>query len=61
MNRSRDTTARSHRAFLDGADPQRDRRRSSALVQYVLSIDNDTPVIPMPPLGPGGGVLCAKP
>jgi cytochrome c peroxidase len=46
--------------FLDGADPQRDRK-VAALVQYVLSIDNDLPAIAIPPLGPGGGVLCATP
>jgi len=33
----------------------------SALVQFILSIDNDTETIAIPPLGPQGGVLCAKP
>jgi cytochrome c peroxidase len=46
--------------FLDAADPKR-AEKVSALIQYVLSIDNDAPTIPVPPLGPQGGVLCAKP
>jgi cytochrome c peroxidase len=59
-----DTFGGHHKAlaptFLDALDPQRDHK-VAALVQYVLSIDNDTPAIPIPALGPGGGVLCATP
>lgn len=47
-------------AFLAAADPQR-AEKVSALIQFVLSIDNDAPTIAIPPLGPQGGVLCAKP
>jgi YVTN family beta-propeller protein len=59
-----DTFSGHHRAlaptFLDAADPARaDKVR--ALVEYVLSIDDDTPTIAIPPLGPNGGDLCAKP
>lgn len=46
--------------FLDSADPKR-AEKVSALVAYVLSIDNDAPTIAIPPLGPQGGQLCAKP
>ncbi len=46
--------------FLDAADPQRaDKVR--ALVEFVLSIDEDTAPIAIPALGPNGGELCAKP
>jgi hypothetical protein len=31
------------------------------LVMYLLSIDEATPVVPLPALGPGGGDLCAAP
>lgn len=47
-------------AFLAASDPQR-AEKVSQLVQFILSIDNDTPTIATPPLGPQGGVLCAKP
>ena len=47
-------------AFLAASDPQR-AEKVSQLIQFVLSIDNDTPTIAIPPLGPQGGVLCAKP
>ena len=46
--------------FLDAADPER-AEKVSALIQFILSIDNDSPTIAIPPLGPQGGVLCAKP
>jgi cytochrome c peroxidase len=47
-------------AFLAASDPQR-AEKVSQLVQFILSIDNDAPTIAVPPLGPQGGVLCAKP
>lgn len=47
-------------SFLAASDPDR-ALKVSQLVQYILSIDNDTPTVAIPPLGPQGGVLCAKP
>jgi hypothetical protein len=46
--------------FLDASDPQR-QEKVSALVQFILSIDEDADVIPVPPLGPGGGDFCSAP
>jgi cytochrome c peroxidase len=46
--------------FLAAADPER-AQKLGALVQYILSIDNDAETVPVPPLGPQGGVLCAAP
>ena len=45
-------------AFLDAADPDRATKVQN-LIQFLLSIDEDTEVIPTPALGPDGGVLCA--
>jgi len=47
-------------AFLSPSDPQR-TEKINALIQYILSIDNDKPTIPVPVLGPEGGVLCKTP
>lgn len=46
--------------FLAASDPDR-AAKVSALVEYVLSIDNDAETIAIPPLGPKGGRLCAAP
>jgi hypothetical protein len=46
--------------FLDAADPAR-ADKVADLVQFILSIDGDTPPIPIPALGPTGGVFCAAP
>jgi hypothetical protein len=46
--------------FLDASDPAR-ADKLAALVQYVLSIDEDATPIDIPPLGPGGGDFCAAP
>ncbi|MGZ3450485.1 MAG: hypothetical protein ACXVEF_12875 [Polyangiales bacterium] len=44
--------------FLDAADPARGEKVAQ-LIQFLLSIDEDTEVMATPPLGPDGGVLCA--
>jgi YVTN family beta-propeller protein len=47
-------------AFLSASDPAR-AEKVQALIQYLLSIDNDKPTVAVPPLGPEGGVLCKAP
>lgn len=44
--------------FLAADDPQR-AEKVSQLVQFLLSIDGDADVIPVPPLGPNGGDFCS--
>lgn len=44
--------------FLAADDPNR-KEKVAQLIQFLLSIDEDTEVIATPPLGPDGGVLCA--
>jgi hypothetical protein len=44
--------------FLADDDPAR-ADNVAALIQYVLSLDADAPVNPIPPLGPQGGSFCA--
>jgi mono/diheme cytochrome c family protein len=44
--------------FLDAADPMRADKVAS-LIQFVLSIDGDTPPMAIPALGPTGGTFCA--
>jgi len=46
--------------FLAAGDAQTPAKRE-ALVQFLLSIDDATPGIPVPALGPDGGDFCAKP
>lgn len=45
-------------SFLAADDPNR-AEKVQQLIQFLLSIDEDTEVIATPPLGPDGGVLCA--
>jgi mono/diheme cytochrome c family protein len=44
--------------FLGAGDTAR-AEHVADLIQYILSIDGDTPAIAVPPLGPNGGVFCA--
>ncbi|MEO7097013.1 MAG: hypothetical protein ABI175_27385, partial [Polyangiales bacterium] len=44
--------------FLEAGDPDRAAKVQN-LIQFLLSIDEDTEIIATPPLGPDGGVLCA--
>jgi hypothetical protein len=46
--------------FLAATDPNR-AAEVSALIAYVLAIDEDQAIVPTPPLGPTGGDLCAAP
>jgi hypothetical protein len=46
--------------FLDPSDAMRDAKVSQ-LVQYLLSIDADTAVEPLPSAGATGGDFCAPP
>jgi cytochrome c peroxidase len=46
-------------AFLGDAATAAAKRE--ALVQFLLSIDQDTAAIPLPALGPDGGDFCATP
>ena len=45
--------------FLADSDPAVRAAKVNALVAFLLSIDEDTPVIAIPPLGPAGGDFCA--
>ena len=49
-----------HQALSPGflGDPATAEEQKQALIQYLLSIDEDTPAIPLPPPGPQGGALC---
>lgn len=58
------TFAGHHGAFAEGAlDPSDPDARSKreALVQFLLSIDEQTETLPVPPLGPDGGDFCRAP
>jgi hypothetical protein len=46
--------------FLSADDPARDEHVAD-LVQFILSIDEDTEAFAVPELGPSGGVLCQAP
>jgi hypothetical protein len=46
--------------FLDSTDPARNDK-VAALVEFILSIDEDAPPIATPPLGPLGGSFCVAP
>jgi hypothetical protein len=46
--------------FLAPGSPDRDAK-VAALIQFVLSIDEDAPTIELPALGPNGGTLCVAP
>jgi hypothetical protein len=45
--------------FLDDTDDAALKAKIEALVQYILSIDEDTPVFTIPTPGAGGGDFCA--
>ncbi|HKQ69927.1 MAG TPA: hypothetical protein VJT73_11340, partial [Polyangiaceae bacterium] len=46
--------------FLAATDPDAAAKRA-ALIQFILSIDEDTAPIDIPALGPAGGIFCAAP
>jgi hypothetical protein len=56
------TFAAHYQALSPGFLPAGDTGRAdkvAALIQFLLSIDGDTPAIPVPALGAGGGSFCA--
>jgi hypothetical protein len=46
--------------FLAESDPEYVQSQIADLIQYLLSIDEDTPPIDIPEPGPSGGSLCPK-
>ena len=46
--------------FLSESDPAKVASQVADLVQYLLSIDEDTPPLGIPDAGPSGGLLCPK-